>query len=188
MLIWISMGLQILNTDIPVIIVQPFPNFPVPITFGYATGVGDQKSCAAVQGVIFPRYSREVMHDLLLLRCWDTVLPQHFTAFSFSLRRNVASPRKSGGVDSGAKRKGQETRSLEKYFYVEKSTTAHRRTPIERIGWNPVWCSSKFGLWQWQAETAEAEKNSSTRNRCNAKAYTGSAKSQGSCLGIFDRH
>ena len=63
------MGLQILNTDIPLIIVKPFPNFPVPITFGYATGVGDQKSCAAVQGVIFPRYSREVMHNSLLLRC-----------------------------------------------------------------------------------------------------------------------
>ena len=64
------MGLLILNTDLPVVIVQPFPNFPVPITFGYATGVGDQKSCAAVQGVIFlHRYSREMMHDSLLLRC-----------------------------------------------------------------------------------------------------------------------
>ena len=63
------MGLHTLGTDLPIIIVQPFPNFPVPITFGYATGVGDQKSCAAVQGVIFHRYSPEVMHNSLLLRC-----------------------------------------------------------------------------------------------------------------------
>ena len=61
------MGLQILNTDLPVIIVQPFPNCPVPITFGYATGVGDQKSCAAVQGVIFlHRYSGEVIADIYI--------------------------------------------------------------------------------------------------------------------------
>ena len=29
---------------------QPFPNIPVPIPFGYATGVGDQEACANVQG------------------------------------------------------------------------------------------------------------------------------------------
>ena len=46
------MGLQILNTDLPVIIVQPFPNFPVPIAFGYATGGGDQEGCARVEGWI----------------------------------------------------------------------------------------------------------------------------------------
>ena len=184
-LIWISMGLQILNKNIPVIIVQPFPNFPVPITFGYATGVGDQKSCAAVQGVIFHKYSRELMHDLLLLRCWDTVLPQHFTAFSFSLRRNVATT--TVEVDSGAKRKGQETGDLEQ-FYVEKSTTAHKTAPIERIGWNPAWSSSKVGLWQRKAETAEMETNLFTRNHWNAKADTRFAKSQGFCPGIFELH
>merc|ERR1719341_137560 len=39
---------------------QPFPNFPVPVTFGYATGVGDQEGCAAVPG-----FETQFCHNIL---------------------------------------------------------------------------------------------------------------------------
>merc|ERR1719341_908312 len=39
---------------------QPLPNFPVPITFGYATGVGDQEACAAVPG-----FETQFCHNIL---------------------------------------------------------------------------------------------------------------------------
>ena len=46
---------------------QPFPNIPVPIPFGYATGVGDQEACANVQGC-----AKYILIKLvsLMMKCW----------------------------------------------------------------------------------------------------------------------
>ena len=87
---------------------QPFPNIPVPIPFGYATGVGDQEACANVQGctkylliklvslmmkcwkygIIGVQMSVFVQHAFscfALCRCRNSILPQHHAAFLFPI-------------------------------------------------------------------------------------------------------